>query len=172
MAIGTGLRTHTGAELPRAKEAPPARPLGGYALLTGLFAGLSAGFAGWLRHSGRELPERVPPADLALMAIATHKLSRLIAKDRVTSVVRVPFTSFEGEGGPSEVEESARGSGLRRAVGELIVCPYCLDMWTAAGFTASLAVAPRAARWVMSLLGVLSGADVLQIAYKRLESTL
>jgi hypothetical protein len=110
--------------------------------------------------------------DLALVTLATHKLSRLIAKDRVTSAVRAPFTRFEANGGaPAEVEERPRGRGLRRAVGELLVCPYCLGLWIAAAFAAGLVVAPRATRWSASVLATLFGSDVLQIAYKRLEDT-
>jgi hypothetical protein len=148
------------------------RPLGSYALLTATFAALAAAFAIWLGRSGRELPERVSLGDLALVTLATHKLSRLIAKDRVTSAVRAPFTRFEANGGgPAEVEERPRGRGLRRAVGELLVCPYCLGLWIAAAFAAGLVVAPRATRWSASVLATLFGSDVLQIAYKRLEDT-
>jgi hypothetical protein len=97
------------------------RPLGSYAALTGAFAALTAGFATWLRRSGREVPARIDPGDFLLVAVATHKSSRLVAKDRVTSAVRAPFTRFEGDAGPSEVEESPRGHGMRRALGELLV---------------------------------------------------
>jgi hypothetical protein len=145
------------------------RPLGGYAVLAGSFGALAASFGVWLRRSGRELPERIAPADLALLTIATHKVSRLIAKDRVTSAVRAPFTRFEGDGGPSEVQERPRGHGLRRAIGELLVCPYCLGLWIAAAFAAGLVVAPRATRWTASVFATLFGSDVLQIAYRRLE---
>src|SRR5690349_1426908 len=61
-----------------------ARPLGGYAVLLGLFAAAAGGFSAWFRGSGRELPERMSAADLALVTVATHKASRLISKDRVT----------------------------------------------------------------------------------------
>jgi hypothetical protein len=148
------------------------RPLGGYGVLTGLFVGLGAGFAGWLRRSGRELPERPDPRDLVLLTVATHKASRLVAKDRVTSVVRAPFTRFEDDETAGEVEESARGRGLRRAVGELLLCPYCVGMWVAGAFTAGLVAAPRPTRWVAALFTTLFGADVLQIAYKKAEDTL
>jgi uncharacterized protein DUF1360 len=148
------------------------RPLGGYAALMGLFAALAAGFAAWFRESGRELPERMEAGDLALVTVATHKASRLIAKDRVTSAVRAPFTRYEDDAGPSEVEESARGSGLRRAVGELIICPYCVGLWLSAAFTAGLFVAPRFTRWLAAVLTALFGADVLQIAYKKAEDAL
>ncbi len=147
-------------------------PLGGYAVLTSTFLALASVFAGWLRRSGRELPERISAADLALLTTATHKVSRLIAKDRVTSAVRAPFTTYQGRGGPAEVEERPRGKGLRRAIGELLVCPYCLGIWIGAAFTAGLLVAPRPTRWVASVFTVLFGSDVLQIAYKGMEERL
>lgn len=148
------------------------RPLGGYAVTMGLYATALGGFAVWMRASGRRLPERVAPGDLALMAVATHKASRLIAKDRVTSTVRAPFTRFEGDAGPGEVSEAARGRGLRRAFGELLVCPYCLGLWIATALAAGLAVAPRPTRWTASVLTAVFGSDLLQIAYKKAEDTL
>ncbi len=147
------------------------RPLGGYAALTGAFAGVAAGFSVWVRRSGRKLPERIAAPDLALITLATHKASRLLAKDRVTSAVRAPFTQFQEEGGPGEVEERARGRGLRRAVGELLICPFCLSMWIGAGFAAGLVVAPRPTRWAASVLTAVFGSDVLQLVYKRLEGS-
>ena len=148
------------------------RPLGGYAVLTGAFLAAVGGFAAWLRASGRELPDRMAPGDLALITVATHKASRLVAKDRVTSAVRASFTRYEGDAGPSEVSEEPRGRGLRRAVGELVVCPYCVGLWGAAGFTAGLVVAPRPTRWIASVFAALFGSDLLQIAYKKAEDSL
>jgi hypothetical protein len=145
------------------------RPLGGYAALMATFGAAAAGFAAWLRTSGRELPERPSAADLALITVATHKASRLLAKDRVTSTIRAPFTEFDGDAGPGEVSENARGRGLRRAVGELIICPYCLGAWIAGAFTAGLIVAPRPTRWAAGVLTVVFGADFLQIVYKKAE---
>ena len=146
-------------------------PLGGYATLIGTFAGVATGFALWFRRSGRELPQRISAADLALITVATHRASRTVAKDRVTSAVRAPFTRYQEEGGPGEVEERPRGRGLRRAIGELLICPFCLSMWISAGFAAGLLVAPRATRWIAAVLDVHFGSDVLQILYKRLEES-
>jgi hypothetical protein len=148
------------------------RPLGSYGVLSGAFFAACLAFAAWLRRSDHELPERPAPADLALITVATHKASRLIAKDRVTSVVRAPFTRFEDDATAGEVSESARGTGMRRAIGELLLCPYCLGLWVAAALTAGLVVAPRPTRWAASVLSALFGADMLQIAYKKAEDAL
>jgi hypothetical protein len=145
------------------------RPLAGYGVLMATFSSLAAVFAAWFRRSGRELPERMGGRDLVLLTVASHKLSRLITKDRVTSAVRAPFTRFEHDAGPGEVSEAARGHGLRRAIGELLVCPYCLGMWASAGLTALLLVFPRFTRWFSSVLAIFFGAEVLQVAYKRAE---
>jgi hypothetical protein len=148
------------------------RPIGGYAALIGAFLSAAAGFGIWFRGSGRELPARMSGRDLALLTVAAHKAARTLAADRVASAVRAPFTEFEGDAGPGEVSERARGRGLRRAVGELLVCPFCLGMWTSELFTASLLVWPRATRWMASVWVIFFGSEMLQIAYKRAESSL
>jgi Protein of unknown function (DUF1360) len=154
---------------PACGDAPRERPLGGYAVLTSTFTALVVAFSAWIRASDRELPEHLAPGDLALLTVATHKTSRLIAKDRVTSTVRAPFTRFQSDAGAGEVQEQARGHGLRRAIGELLVCPYCLGLWIGAIFTAALIVAPRATRWTASVLAVLFGSDALQMLHRRLQ---
>ncbi|MBV9819369.1 MAG: DUF1360 domain-containing protein [Solirubrobacterales bacterium] len=148
------------------------RPLASYRLLTSVYLGLCAAFATWLRHSRRGLPKRPAGGDLALGAVATHKAARMIAHDRVTSGLRAPFTVFQGDDGPGEVDEAARGRGLRRALGELLVCPYCLGMWIATTFVVGLLIAPRATRWTASAFVIVTGSDLLQIAYKKAEDLL
>jgi hypothetical protein len=143
------------------------RPLGSYGVLIATFSALTGTFALWFRKSGRQLPERVAPGDLLLLTLASHKASRLIAKDRVTSAIRAPFARLEGDSLPTEVSEQPRGRGLRRAVGELLICPYCLGMWTSAFFAAGLLVFPRLTRWVASVLAMFFGSELLQIGYRK-----
>ncbi|MCA1613452.1 MAG: DUF1360 domain-containing protein [Acidobacteria bacterium] len=119
-------------------------PLAGYAALLGVY---NAAFAGLLlaaKQSGRGLPERAGYADLLLMGVATHKLSRIIAKDFVTSPLRAPFTEYKGSAGAGEVNEKSRGEGLRRAVGDLVSCPWCMAPWVAAGLAFGFVFRPRA----------------------------
>jgi hypothetical protein len=95
-----------------------------------------------------------------------------VAKDRVTSAVRAPFTEFQDDAGSGEVEEAARGRGMRRALGELLICPYCLNLWIATGLTFGLLVAPRATRWAMGVMSAMFGSDMLQIAYKKAQESM
>ena len=107
--------------------------------------------------------------DVLLSAVATHKLSRLITKDPVTSPLCAPFTTFQGQEGPAEVEEKVRGKGAQKAVGELITCPFCIDMWVATGLVAGFIYLPRTTRLAVDTLAVLAGADFLQFGYSRLQ---
>ena len=144
-------------------------PFGSYAALTALFnAALVAGVAA-AKRSGRELPERVDGRDILLTGVATHKLSRLISKDKITAFARAPFTGYQHPGGPAEVEERPRGEGWKRTMGELLICPYCLGMWISGGFNLGLVVAPRSTRFATSVLTGLTISDFLQIAYKAAE---
>ena len=141
-------------------------PTGSYTALMTVYGALAGGFLVWTRLAGRELP-RPTAGDLILGGVATHKASRLLARDKVTRPLRAPFTEPEGESDmPSELEEAPRGSGLRRAVGELVSCPYCLALWVAGAFLAGLTIAPRATRFAASLLGVVTIADFLHPAYR------
>jgi Protein of unknown function (DUF1360) len=150
--------------------APSERPpFASYAALTALFNGAMAVGLAAARRRGRELPERIQPADILLTGVATHKLSRLISKDKITAFARAPFTEFQEPGGPAEVEERARGEGWRRTLGELLICPYCIGMWISGGFNLGLIVAPRETRFATSVLTGLTISDFLQIAYKAAE---
>jgi hypothetical protein len=148
---------------------PERPPLLSYATLMAIFGALFGGGLLAVRRSGRDLPEGVPVGDLLLIGTASHKFSRLLAKDKVTSPLRAPFTELEGQGGPSELEESSRGKGARKAIGELLVCPYCLGLWVVALFAFGLVLAPRPTRFVASLFTALTVSDFLQIAYKAAE---
>jgi hypothetical protein len=135
---------------------------------TGIMAAYSAtvGVLGLLvRASGRRLPDRIGLADLALISVATHKLARLLSKEPVTHPLRAPFTRVQGNSDEQEFTEQPGGNGLRKALGKLLSCPFCIDQWVATGFVFGLVLAPRATRLVASLFAAVTGADFLQYAY-------
>ncbi|NEK58711.1 DUF1360 domain-containing protein [Geodermatophilus sabuli] len=148
-----------------------ARPLAGDLGAMGVYLGLvSAGVAA-VRASGRELPDRIPPGDAALLAVATFRLARRIAKDPVTAPLRAPFTAFQGPSGHAEVAEEVREhGGVKHAVGELLTCPFCLAQWVATGLVFGYATMPRATRLVALTMTLVAGSDVLQFAYDAIQN--
>ena len=152
-------------EIQREYSGDTERPLGGYALALGgyvAFAGSLAGM-GWLRH--KRLPGKVGLGDAALLSIATHKVSRLIAKDAVFSPVRAAFTRYQESAGDGELNESVRGHGVQHVVGEMITCPFCLGVWIATGLVGGLALAPRLTRTVELIMSAVAVSDVLHLLY-------
>lgn len=95
-----------------------------------------------------------------------------MAKDKVTSFIRAPFTKFQEQSGQGEVEEQPCGHGLRLAVGELLVCPYCLAQWVATALMLGLIGAPRLTRLLSSVFVAHTVSDFLQVAYHAAEDQL
>jgi uncharacterized protein DUF1360 len=145
------------------------RPLGGYLVTMGSYAGLVGTLALLARATRRDIPRQVATADVVRCAAATHKLSRLLTKDPVTSPLRAPFASYEGTSGPAELREQVRGQGGRKTIGELVTCPFCASVWVATAFTAGLVYLPRTTRLATATLTALAGADLLQFGHALLE---
>lgn len=145
------------------------QPLAGRVTLVAAFGASLAAAAAAARVTGREPPERPHPADVVMAGMATHKLSRLLTKSKATSFMRAPFTEYEQPKGHGEVDERPRGHGARRAIGELLICPYCLSQWISAGFAAGLVLAPRTTRLVAASYSAQALGDFLQLAYLAAE---
>ncbi len=145
------------------------QPLAGRVTLVAAFGASLIAARLAARVTGRQPPERPHPADVVMAGLATHKLSRLVTKAKATSFMRAPFTEYEKPKGHGEVEERPRGEGARRAVGELLVCPYCMSQWISAGLAAGLVLAPRATRLVTASYTAQALADFLQLAYVAAE---
>ncbi len=143
-------------------------PLFSYGLLAGAFNLVFALFLLAARLTGRSIPERLDVKDIALLGMATHKLSLLGSQDAITSPLRAPFTELEEKESPKKVDEKPRGEGLRRSVGELLTCQFCLSVWVASLLTYGLVLAPRITRLVAAVFAVVTVSDYLHQAYKAL----
>jgi Protein of unknown function (DUF1360) len=107
--------------------------------------------------------------DLLLLGIGTHKLSRIVAKDRVTAPVRAPFTRFEKSIGSGEVEEEGRGTGLQEVIGELVSCSYCMSVWVASALLLLFIINRRLASLICKLLTLITASHFLHRFYLRLD---
>lgn len=147
------------------------QPVGQFLVTMGAYGAMVAGMSAFVASRGKALPSRLSWSDLGLAALATHKVSRLVAKDTVTSPLRAPFMRFKGPSAPAELSEEVRAEGARKVVGELISCPFCLDQWVATWAVFGLVVAPRVTRVAASVFAVVAGADMLQFAYAKLQQS-
>ncbi|MEY2475836.1 MAG: hypothetical protein QOG87_1151 [Actinomycetota bacterium] len=155
-------------EVAREYDADPEK-LAGYAALLAVYGTAIGGFSLFLRRTGRRLPERIEPSDVVLLGAATFKLSRLISRDAVTGVVRAPFTTRRANARGPEVYDKPRGRGMRRAIGELLTCPFCVSQWLGTLLAGSFVVAPRATRTAAAALTAVTVADVLQYGHTALQ---
>ena len=139
-----------------------------YAALAGLFNLILAVFLLIARKSGRQIPERVETRDIVLLGVATQKLSMLVAQEAVTSHVGAPFVERKEKQSPKNVDDEPGGKGLRRSIGELITCHFCVGQWVASFFTYGLVFAPAVTRLVASIFAIVALSDHLHQTYKAL----
>lgn len=147
-------------------DATSEMPLGGYSILSTAFVLGAVGSVVAAKRSRGGLPQRYSPWDLVTAGTATHKISRMLTKDRVASVIRTPFVEGQERTGHGEVSGEPRGRGLQRAVGELLTCPHCLGQWIAAGFGVGMVAAPEVTRLVAFVYSTQTIGDFLQLAYR------
>ncbi|WP_432925424.1 DUF1360 domain-containing protein [Microbispora sp. CA-135349] len=160
--------TETLQEIKREYEGEDDRPLASYTRVLAVYGGAVATLLAAAKLTGRKGPEKIKVMDIALMGLFTHRLSRTLAKDPVTSPIRAPFTRYEGVSGPAELKEEVRGHGLQHAVGELLTCPFCLSQWVATGYAAGTVFFPRVTRLAGATMAAVAISDWLQLAYARL----
>jgi hypothetical protein len=137
-------------------------PLSGYGRIVAVYGAAVMAAGAVTRRRKVKLPEHVAPLDLVLVGAATAKLSRLVAREPVTSPLRAPFTELRASRDRRAPEERPRGHGTRHALGELLTCPFCVSQWFATGFAFGLVTSPRLTRQVAGLFAALEVADLLQ----------
>lgn len=137
-------------------------PLSRYGVMMSAFA---LGFGAVVSKMTRRMPRQPALSDIWLLGAATHKLTRIITKDFITSPLRAPFTRRGELEGGGEVRDKPRGAGLQAALGELFSCPYCLGPWVATGLQSFLLVRPLEARFLIRTLVVVAISDFLHQSY-------
>jgi hypothetical protein len=140
------------------------RLLGPHALQALTWASVVCGLLAYAARSGR-LDDRVSAADVVLLGITTHKVSRIVTRTEVTNFLRAPFTKYEGSANLNEVNQHPKGKGLTRAVGELVACPLCIGTWIAGGLMCGLAFAPRFTRAIEATFAGVTISDLLHVLY-------
>jgi uncharacterized protein DUF1360 len=139
-------------------------PYRAYAQIMGTYAGLLAAAGALERVFGRD-PEEQSALDLVVLAAATFKAARTLARDEVTSFIREPFVRGHAHEGDEEPVETG---DLHQAIGELVTCSRCAGTWAAAGLATAQVLAPRFGRLLTWSLGAAGINDFLQAAFAKL----
>ena len=140
-----------------------------YVTLTGLFLSLLAAFSLRERRNRENLDLR--PFDLALLGLATFRLGRAAAYDKVFETFRLPVAETKPDESGAGDTVVPKGRGVQRALGELISCPICAGTWIAATLVYGLGIAPRATRALLAIMASVGLAELLNGATEALEWT-
>lgn len=116
----------------------------------------------------RRLP-RVDALDLAKLGLASHRIGRMIAFERVAQPIREPFTATVPDETGADETVVARGRGVQWAVGELMSCPTCVATWAALALYLGRAVLPGPTRVLVNVLAIAGVAEVAYVGVERLE---
>ncbi len=145
---------------------PDQPPYRAYAAIMATYAGGLAAAGVLARVLDRE-PREHDALDLVVLALATFKASRTVARDEVTSFLREPFVEGAAhEGGEDPVETG----DIRQAIGELVTCSRCIGTWVAAGLGTTQLIAPRFGRVLTWSLAAAGANDWLQAGFTALTA--
>ena len=145
-------------------RATPEAPSFAYFALMGFWA---AGMLGLARAGEDRLPARSFGISMSY-ALATHGIARIVSTETVTLPLRTPFVDREYSA-DGECLETPRGTGLRKAIGELVTCPYCCSTWAAALLMAGHILRPKATRVLVDVFAAAAAANLLHRAFSALE---
>jgi hypothetical protein len=136
-----------------------------YSALTSIFLAIFAVFDLLTRRKRTDLK----PFDLALLGLSSYRMGRMVSYDLVMQTLRAPFarTVPDPTGAGDSVEP--KGTGWRRAIGDLICCPICAGTWIAAALVYGLELAPRPTRLLLSIMGSIGLGELLNALTESLE---
>lgn len=139
-------------DVPREQRPVEKHPYGAYALISATYLGIYGGFVALARRRGTPSHRAIGPFDLAMLGLSTLRLSRLAARDDVTSFLRLPVVEHRPHDAVAGKEQQPRGRGSTRALGELVTCTTCIGTWIAATLTYGLYLAPDATRPFVTIM--------------------
>jgi len=80
------------------------------------------------------LPTSIPLFDLAIIVLATFRLTRLFVYDKIMHFLRDMFQHVEEtytQEGITYYAKTPRTNGPLRTAYELLICPWCFSIWAA-----------------------------------------
>lgn len=131
-------------------------------ILTLVFLGGFALFTGWMIFFGPGLNLfSISTMDLVLLGLATYRLGRLVAYDRVMEPFRRFFTETLPDPTGAGDTVNPKGIGFQQSIGQLICCPICAGTWIAALLTYLVILFPGPTRVFLTMTAAIGIAELL-----------
>ena len=120
---------------------------------------------------GRDRTVHAPLAvrDLFLLGLASHRIGRMVAFERVAEPFRAPFTATVPDESGADETVVARGKGVRWVLGELLSCPTCVATWSALALTIGRRMLPGPTQMLVNVLAVVGVSEFASNAVDDLE---
>jgi hypothetical protein len=137
----------------------------GYVALSGIFNIILAIFC-WRRR-----PDQIGMRDWGLLALATFRLSRMLAYDKVMEAYRSPVveTVPHDSGAGLTTQAHSDATGFKKAMGEMISCPVCNGTWISAGLVYGMCFAPNLTRTLLMIMSAVGASEIMQAAFEKLQ---
>lgn len=116
----------------------------------------------------KDAPGKFSTLDFAMLGLATFRMGRMIAFDRVADPLRAPFTKTVPDDSGAGEQVIAKGRGPREVIGELLSCPICAGTWVAAGLVYGLQFFPTPTRLLITIMSAIGFAEIAHAATEAL----
>jgi hypothetical protein len=106
----------------------------------------------------------MPWIDLVVLVLASFRLTHLIVFDEITSFLREPFftVTYDVDASGQMISHTRyKGKGLRRWIGKLLSCHWCVGIWSGAAIIALYYYVPVAYP-VLLILAIAGAAAVIE----------
>ncbi len=133
-----------------------------YVALEVVFATALAGVVALTTRRTRNKVAPISRAELPALAVATFALADVVSKERISTWLREPFVIESADHRPLE----PAGSGIRRAIGELLTCSRCAGTWSALGLLGLRTAFPTAGKVTVNVLALTGANDMLQAGFR------
>ncbi|MCU0507132.1 MAG: DUF1360 domain-containing protein [Anaerolineae bacterium] len=137
----------------------------GYVALSGIFNVALALFCWWRR------PGQIGLKDWGLLALATFRLSRMLAYDKVMETYRAPVVETVPHDSGAGLTTQARSdaTGFKKALGEMIACPICNGTWISALLVYGMCFAPNLTRTLVTIMSAVGASEIMQAAFEKIQ---
>lgn len=120
-----------------------------FAALLGVYAAAVGISSTGIKLTDARLPDRFATTDMALLGVATHQITKVLATSPFAGPLR------------SGLRRCGRSPESRDTLAAVATCPQCLTFWAATGITFASVQAPRQTRVAVAILVTMASSDLL-----------